>query len=91
MRVENDPKSFLEIIKKQNMQSRTISKPYTVHENAKHSFNATDVHKSAKITFEKFGAKEGTSRTTISEALNKITTKKKISKQQYEFFQLYFC
>lgn len=50
--MENDPKSFLEIIKKQNMQSRTISKPYTVHENAKHSFNATDVHKSAKITFE---------------------------------------
>ena len=89
--MKNDPQSFLEIIKRQNMQGRTISKPYTVHENTKHSFNSTDVHKSAKITFEKLGAKEGTSRTTISEALNKITTKKKISKQQYEFFQLYFC
>ena len=67
------------------MQNRTISKPYTVHENTKHSFNSTD--KSAKITFEKLGAKEGTSRTTVSEALNKITRKKKISKQQYECFQ----
>ena len=84
--MENDRKSFLEIIKRQNIQTRTISKPYTVYGNTKHSFNSTDVHKSAKITFEKLGAKVGTSRTTASEALNKITRKKKISKKQYEFF-----
>ena len=69
------------------MQSRAISKPYTDHENTKHSLNPTDVHKSAKTTFEKLGTKEDTSKTTVSEALSKITKRKKNSKKQFEFFQ----
>ena len=53
----------------------------------KHPSNLENIFKSAKNNLEKLTTKEDSSKTTISKVLNKIPNRKKISKQQYNFFK----
>ena len=53
----------------------------------KHFKNPEDIFKSAKNFSEKLSTKEDSSKTTISKILSKIPNRKKISKQQYNFWK----
>ena len=53
--------------------------------NPKHSSNPEGNYKSAKNFLEKLNSNKDSSKTTISNVLNKIPNRKKTSKQQYNF------
>ena len=55
--------------------------------NTKHFSNPEDIFKSVKNVLEKFNPKKDSSKTTISKVLSKLSSRKKTSKQQSNFYK----
>ena len=73
---EKCPKTFCQIVARQNMQNRT---------NGKHSITSEDIFKSTKNVLEKHSIKEGSCNTTTSNVLSKIFNRKNLHSNNTTF------
>ena len=80
---EKCPKTFFEVLERQNMKNQTIFKLYTDDNKSKYSSNPKDILKSAKKIMKLYTKWTSTAATT--EFVWKIPNRKKIS---YEHFNL---
>ena len=85
LRAKNAPKLFFRVLKRQNMKNQTISELYTEENKSKYSSNPKDILKSAKKIYEELQTMETTSKAATTEFLSKITNRKKLSNEQFNF------